>query len=112
MVSKTGLRKQTRWVKAKAAEVLEAQRHSGLSMQDYADKEGIDCQRLHRWARRLRVDNSAEPFAFVPVSVGAQRNAGSSQIEIATRSGQVARLADGFNASTLRSVLSVLEASC
>lgn len=112
MVPKTVNQKQTRWSEAKAAEVLEAQRQSGLSAQNYAKREGIDYQRLHRWAQRLETDSNQTSVGFLPVSVRAEPRVESTQIEVVVRSGHVVRLTDGFNPHTLKSVLRALEAAC
>jgi hypothetical protein len=89
---------------------------SGLSVSAYCRRHGVAQPSLYYWRRELAsrdrvVDapgNSlvrrAEP-AFVPVRV-----VGSEPIEVVMRSGQVVRVAAGFDPTHLRAVVSALEA--
>lgn len=65
------------WTEAQARRVLQAQEHSGLTVQVFARRVGIASWRLYKWRQRLRrVDSDAAPQAdaslppqFVPVQL-------------------------------------------
>ncbi len=53
-------RTHRRWTEREAAEILAAQEASGLTVKEFASREGVSPQRLWRW-RRARVSGVETP---------------------------------------------------
>jgi len=112
--SHTSTTKRQRWTRAQARAVLEKQASSGLSVREFAEREGLKPVRLQRWRERLGVGNGqllAASAASMPeraafVEVRAQR---PSQIEIVLRTGHVLFVSDSFDAGALSRLLDVIE---
>lgn len=86
--------------------MIEAQVASGLSIEKFAQREGINAERVYRWKRKLKLAATTSP-AFVevrPVHVGKEH-----QIEVALRSGHRVFFADSVDPSVLCRLLQVLE---
>lgn len=114
---------RARWV----AHVL-AQASSGLTAVDYCREHGLRPKSFYRWKRALRdsgelgqLQDAGGPdrggpagrdakalFAEVRMPEGVMVPAASG-VEVALRSGAVVRVARGFDAGTLRRVVSALE---
>jgi transposase-like protein len=92
-----------RWTPDDARAALTAYADSGLSVAAFAEREGLDPQRLYSWRRRFASDTAP---AFVEVKTNA-----AERIEIVLRSGLVLRVPDSFEAESLRRLLDVLESS-
>ncbi len=63
-----------RWTEAEAREVVADLRSSGLTVEQFARRRGLDPQRLYRWRRRLAGDAARPPTSssraiFLPASV-------------------------------------------
>jgi hypothetical protein len=77
-------------------------------MEAFAQMHGMRAHRLGRWARRLRVEGTAQPTFHAVRVVGAPSFGAEERIEV--RLGDVTiRLPSGFAAADLRQVLEVLE---
>lgn len=87
--------------------MIEAQVASGLSIEKFAQREGINAERVYRWKRKLKLIASTSP-AFVevrPVHVVGKEH----QIEVALRSGHRVFFADSVEPSVLCRLLQALE---
>jgi hypothetical protein len=93
-----------RWTSAHARTVLDAQRASGLSMDAFAAKEGLNSQRLYFWKRRLATEPNSPVPAFVEV---VPRMVGS--VEVALRNGRILRVPVSIDARALRRLADALE---
>lgn len=99
-----------RWTPAEAEVVLRALAGSGLSVTAFAQREGIDAQRLYFWRRRFdRTSSASAAPTFVEVTP-APRSLG--HVEIVLRSGRVLRVAEGIDSRELRRVVEALEDEC
>jgi transcriptional regulator with XRE-family HTH domain len=109
------IRQSRYWTAEDAATVLAAAAESGLSVREFAARNGLVPQRLERWQRKLA---SARPSAatfveIAPVLAGSGVRASASGFEVVLRSGRVVRVGAGFDAGELRRLLAVVdEASC
>lgn len=96
--------RRRRWSRDEAREVLGRLEASGLSVREFAAREGLDRQRVYRWRAQLSAGGPARVPAFVEVKTIIA----SSPIEVVLQSGHVIRVRDGFRAETLRQVISAL----
>jgi len=90
-----------RWTVDDARSVLQRLTASGLTVREFAEREGVDPQRLYRW-RTVIGECSAAAFVEVarPMSAGP--------VEVLLRSGHVVRLSEGFSEEALRRVVAIL----
>lgn len=94
-----------RWSAEDARAILDRLDASGLSVREFATREGLDVQRVYRWRAQMRSPRgSKEAPAFVEIKAIA-----AASIEIVLRSGHVVRVRDGFGEDTLRRLVAVLE---
>jgi hypothetical protein len=97
------------------AERVKRWKKSGLTAAEFGEREGIEGKQLHWWKWHLgkqEVPSVSEPPRLLPVRVVPSRDVGVSKepsLEIVLQSGYILRVARGFDAATLRSVLWVLE---
>jgi hypothetical protein len=83
-------------------------RASGLSVRAFCARRGLATHRFYYW-RRVLERHAAEKAAFVPVQVVADVSpAPASALELVLH-GRIVRVAPGFDAATLRQLLTVLE---
>ncbi len=94
-----------RWSADEARQVLEMMESSGLSAAEFAAREGLEAQRLHRWRRTPGAGGDAGMPAFVEI----RPVAAATSIEVVLRSGHVLRVRDGFGEEALRRLVAVLE---
>ena len=80
---------------------------SGLSVDKFARREGIDAERVYRWKRKLGVTPSTTP-TFVEIRQTEVISKGR-QIEIALRSGHRMFFGESIDPSVLCRLLQVLE---
>jgi transposase-like protein len=93
-----------RWRAEEARAVLDRLDSSGLSVSEFAAREGLSAQRLHRWRKQLGREHTKGP-AFVEIT----RSAATVPIEVVLHSGHVLRVSNGFGEDTLRRIVEVLE---
>jgi hypothetical protein len=86
-----------------ARTALAAQSASGLSVRAFAQREGLDAQRLFRWRHRLAPLST--PLAFVEVA--AQR--GAEPIEIVLTSGRVLRVSESVDVGVVSRLAEALD---
>lgn len=95
---------RTRWSAEQARAVLDRLTASGLTLKEFASREGVDPQRLYRWRAQLGEAHRAHP-TFVEITP----TAANRSIELALRSGDVLRIPDRFCEDALRKLLGVLD---
>ena len=105
--SATLFRSQGRWTAEHARNVLAALDRSGLSITEFAVREGIDPQRLYWWRRRFA---SSPCEAITPAFVElTSTNALSGFAEVLLRSGRVLRVPVAIEPTALRRLVDALE---
>lgn len=92
-----------RWNAREARAILKQLDASGLPVREFAERHGLDAQRLYRW--RAQLASAGAPPAFVEIKSSA-----SAAIEVVLRSGHVIRVGDGFGEDAFRRVVAVLDA--
>ena len=95
--------RRQRWTPEEASVVLAKQTASGLSVQGFAAREGLDAERLYRWRRRLDLA-PAPASAFVEV-----RPSKRPRIEVVLRSGHVLFVSESVDEAALERLLQVLD---
>ena len=84
-------------------------RASGLSVRAFCARHGLATASFYNW-RRVLERRAAEKAAFVPVRVVADAPpAQASALELVLADGRIVRVAPGFDAPTLRQLLTALE---
>jgi transposase len=84
-------------------------RASGLSVGAFCTRHGLTQPSFYAWRRRLQRQD-AEPPAFVPVRVVPDdAPAADGRVDVLLRDGRSIRVGPGFDPTTLRQVLAVLE---
>jgi len=92
--------RQRRW-----AELIRQQGQSRLSVTAFCREHGVSDQSFYNWRKRL---SENEPVRFALVEAGVSGTKDQVAIELYLASGDRLRIAPGTDASTLRTVLSVL----
>lgn len=123
------VRRSRAWIRAYWQAHVSAQASSGLTGAGYCREHGLRSKSFYRWRRVLGesgelgellggvdpqpvdcVRGGSKPL-FAEVRIPADGiSPGASGVEVALRSGVVVRVSRGFDAATLRQVVSVLEA--
>ncbi len=104
-----------RWSASRARELLTEAKQSGESLSAFAQRHGIDPQRLYSWRRKLDAgrgpDSSGAREAFVPVRVASEATVAplASGFELVLGVGRMIRVGAHFDASALRRLVEVLE---
>ena len=100
--TKESRKRWRRWTTEEASVVLAKHAASGLSVQQFALREGLNPERLYRWRRQL--DTAAVPAsAFVEV-----RPSRRPRIEVVLRSGHVLFVPESVDEDALARLLQVL----
>ena len=82
---------------------------SGLSVREFCARNGLATASFYHW-RRVLERRAPERPAFVPVQVVADTPPSqASALELVLADGRALRVAPGFDATTLRRLLAVLE---
>ena len=97
-------RKERQWRRR-----IDQWRASGLSVRAFCAQHGLSSASFYHWRRVLQRRATEEP-AFVPVQVVADAMpVQASLLEVVLADGRAVRVAPGFDATTLRRLLAVLE---
>jgi transposase len=84
-------------------------RTSGLSVPAFCARHGLSTASFYSW-RRVLERRAAEQPAFAPVQIIADPvPVRASALEVVLADGRAVRVAPGFDATTLRQLLAVLE---
>jgi transposase-like protein len=84
-------------------------RTSGLSVRHFCARHGLATASFYAWRRRLQ-QRAIDVPAVVPVQVVADAPLPpSSALELVLADGRIVRVAPGFDAATLRQLLTALE---
>jgi hypothetical protein len=81
---------------------------SGLSGTAFCRRFGLTENRLYAW-RRILAQRDAEQATFVPVRLLAEHGSQDATLEVLLAGGRRLRVPPGFDATTLRQLLAVLE---
>lgn len=100
--------KSRRWAEKEARAALDAHSQSGLSVAEFADREGLDAQRLYSWRRRLSPAPTTAPRFIEVKGIAA---AADARFEIELRSGYIVRVPSAFDSDALRRLIAALESS-
>jgi transposase-like protein len=95
-----------RWTVADARAALAAVDESGLSLNAFAARQGIDAQRLYYWRRRLA---GQHVVALPPPQFVELRPPRSEPVEVMLRSGRVLRVAESIDSAVLIRLVAALE---
>ena len=98
------------WSAEEARAALADQQASGLSVIQFAEREGLQAQRLYLWRRRLAHEGFDEIAAPPFVEVRAPSST-SHLIEVLLRSGVVLRVPADIEPETLARLVSAIERS-
>jgi transposase-like protein len=83
-------------------------RRSGLGVSAFCRRHGLALNSFYAW-RRILAQRDAEQADFIPVRLLAEDHSADGALEVLLASGRRLRVAPGFDAGTLRQLLSVLE---
>jgi transposase-like protein len=111
--------KRRRWRARDARTALDAAAASGLSVGEFAKREGLVAERLYRWQRRFAREPKTEARAPTPPAAPAiielrptmQREAAGS-VEIVLVSGVVLRVAETIDPDAVARLVAALEREC
>lgn len=95
------------WKIADARATLKAQVASGLSVSAFADREGIDSDRLYRWRRVLAESKHVTPSPPAVIELRASARRGEP-VEIVLASGITLRVAETIDAAALARLVAAL----
>ena len=90
------------WKIADARATLNAQVASGLSIEAFAKREGLDSDRLYRWRRRLAVENNTRVALPTPALIEVRSPARRAElVEIVLASGVTLRVTEAIDPAAL-----------
>ncbi len=97
-----------RWTTEDARAALAAWDASGMSMSAFAQREGLEVQRLYRWRRQL-ADVPAAPRTAEFVEL-RPRGLERERVEVILRTGRMLRVSETIDPSLLARLADALEA--
>ena len=98
------LRKEQQWRRW-----IDLWQKSGLSVHPFCIRHGLAEQSFYAWRRVIRLRDAAT-ISFVPVQLSPDEQPDpTSRIEVVLAGGRTLRVAPGFDTTTLRQLLAVLE---
>jgi len=99
-------RSRRRWTTADAQVMLAELASSGLSIAEFAEKTGLDVNRVYRWRRRIG-SSASVALAKRPAFIEVKRPAHA--VEVLLRSGRVLRFSEGIDTAALARIADALE---
>ena len=107
---------RAQWSEHEARAVLAAWRKSGLSVEKFAERQGLVPQRIYWWRKKLEPASKAvvtadAPLALLPVQVAttpAPRQRGEP-VMVMLRSGHVIKVGRGFDEEAFARAIAILE---
>jgi transposase-like protein len=97
---------RARWSTAVAREVLAAWSASGVSRREFAEKHGLQEQRLYNWERRLAEPDTTAGVQFREVMMPAVGI--DSRLEVVLPNGTLIRISSSFDTTALARIVEVL----
>jgi hypothetical protein len=104
------LKSKRMWKKAEGVRVIESWKETGHSLYQYSQQTGIGYKRLIYWKRNLRRE-SGPKFVEVKVKTEAAVKTGDESMEILLGNERRIRIQPGFNASSVKLLVSLLESA-
>lgn len=104
-----------RWSEDEARDAIEAWRASGLGLDDFAAKNGLEVIRFQRWMAKMK--GSSKPAAtengprMLPVRIVDRARSESDAIELVLENGVRVRVRAGFDREVLAELISTVR-SC
>ncbi len=94
-------------------QLLDRQRHSGLTVRAFCDSAGVSQAAFYAWRRRLHTRPAARPSAaptFVPVRVlpDGPTDGPAAPLEVVLANGLRLRVSPGFDPATLQQLVRAL----
>jgi transposase-like protein len=89
-----------RWSVIEAEAALKALSSSGLSLREFARREGLDHQRLRAWRQKL---GSGAPVPASPAFIEISRRP-SERVEVLLPSGVILRIVESIDTTALRRI--------
>lgn len=102
-------RASQRWTESEARTALEALTASGLPLPAFAEREGLEAQRLYAWRRKLACVAAATPAAATPAFVEIRGVVGRERVDVVLPSGIVLRVSESIEPTALRRLADALE---
>lgn len=102
--------RRRRWRVDDARSALAALAASGLSLGEFARRNGLQSQRLRRWQRRL--DREARPAAAPAAELIEIRPRRAEPVEIVLASGVIVRVAETIDPAALARMVAALDCGC
>lgn len=81
---------------------------SGLSVPDFCDQHGVAVSTFYAWRRTITQRDEEMQADFVPLHV-APTPTNSVPLELVLNQGHIIRVTPGFDATTLKQLLAILE---
>ena len=94
------LSRRQKWV-----ELIRQQERSGMAVSAFCREHSVSEPSFYGWRKRLKASG---PVRFALVDAGAPSASDNAAVELVLASGDRLRIASGADATTLRTVLSVL----
>ena len=101
-------RSRLRWNRGEARAVVTAFEASGLSVEKFAEREGLKPERLARWKRKLDAGKTSKGPKFIELRP-APAKLDSARLELVLRSGHVLFFGESFDPAAFRRILELLE---
>lgn len=101
-------KKRARWTVADARRTLKELDASRMSVSEFAEREGLDAQRLHRWRRRFAAEGTPGEIEATPALIELRPLRRAEPIEIALASGITLRVAETVDPSALARLIAEL----
>jgi hypothetical protein len=98
---------RVRWTRDEARAVVTAYEASGLSLENFAERESLKPLRVARWQRKLKAGKPPAAPKFVELRPAPARR--PSQVELVLRSGHVLFIGESFDPASLERILEILE---
>jgi len=101
-------RSRLRWNREEARAVMAAFEASGLSVEKFAEREGLKPERVIRWKRKLELGKRLTAPKFIELNARPPK-IGPTRIELVLRTGHVLFVGEAFDPDSLRRILELLE---
>lgn len=106
--SSTRSQRAPRWTPEEARAALAKQEASGLSPSAFAEREGLEVQRLYSWRRRLGKERRGAIAVAAPTFVEV-RTRRAERVEVVLPSGRVVRVSEDIDGAVLLRLVVALE---